>query len=311
MQSSNQILVCVLAASLFYTAPIAAKTVTVNCNEGMTVSNSLNQLKPFDANTVRVMGTCHESIYIGNFAQLSIIGVDSESGHAVMKGITGSITFWIVGSHVQLTNLIMDGGLFGVMCRDFSVCRFRGNTIENNTSNGVVVDNADATFSGDLIQNNKDNGLNLTASRVRLSQVTVKGTTAGSSGPGHGVDIQSGSTVTVDGLTAEQNQGAGISLSGNSHLDNQFWAGTLTVSNNATGGIWITELSTGFLSGAIVINNTGAAGVVITENSEAAFWGGGTFTGNNPADVYCGPLNGIAAAPQLANIGFTNCPNTF
>lgn len=310
MHGSREMLVCVLAASLFYTAPIAARTITVNCNEGMTFSNSLNELRPFDDNTVRVMGTCHEAIYIGNFAQLSITGVDSETGHAVMKGITGKAIFWIVGSHVQLTNLTIDGGLFGVMCRDFSVCRFSSNTIENNTSNGVDVDNADATFSGDLIQNNTNYGLIMTASRVRLSQVTVKGTIAGPSGQGNGVDAESGSTITVDGLTSEQNQGAGISLIG-AHLTNQFWVGKLTVSNNATGGIWITEQSSGDLSGATVINNTGAAGVVITGNSETSFWGGGTFTGNDPADVYCGPLNGIAAGPQYANIGFTNCPSTY
>ncbi len=310
MQTSIRILVCALAASLLYTAPIAAKTITVNCNEGMTVSKSLNQLKLFDDNTVRVMGTCHETIYIGNFAQLSITGVDSESGHAVLKGITGNVTFWITGSHVQLTNLTVDGGFTGVMCRDFSVCRFSGNTIENSTSIGVVVDNADVTFSGDLIQNNTDYGLQLIAARARLSQVTVKGTIAGPAGQGHGVDAEAGSTVTADGLTVEHNQGSGINLSG-AHLTNQFWAGTLTVSNNATGGIWVTEQSSGDLSGAIVINNTGGAGVEITGNSEASFWGGGTFTGNNPIDVDCGALNGIAAAPQRADIGSTSCPKTY
>jgi hypothetical protein len=34
-------------------------------------------------------------------------------------------------------------------------------------------------------------------------------------------------------------------------------------------------------------------------------------TGNQPMDVYCGALNGLAAAPQFAAIGFTNCPNTY
>ena len=55
----------------------------------------------------------------------------------------------------------------------------------------------------------------------------------------------------------------------------------------------------------------GGAGVVIDGNSEASFWSGGTFTGNQPMDLYCGVLNGIAAAPQRATVGVTNCPNTY
>lgn len=310
MQNSIRIPVCLLAVSLFSTAPIAAKTITVNCSEGMRVTDSLAQLNPLESNTLRVTGTCHEFVYIGNFAQLSIVGVGSEFGHPTMQGIPGNAIFWIVGSHVQLQDLTMDGGLFGAFCKDFSVCQFSGNIIENNTGNGVDIDNADATFNGDLIQNNTNYGLFLTAARARLTQVMVRGTVAGPSGQGNGIEVETGSAVTVDGLTVRQNQGAGINIIGG-HLTNQFWAGTFTVSENATGGIWITENSSGDLSGATVIYNTGAAGVVITGNSEASFWSGGTFTGNKPADVYCGPLNGNAAGPQYATIGFTNCPNTF
>ncbi len=307
MRISNRILVCALAASLFYTAPIAAKTVTVNCNQGMTVSNAINELNPAESNTIRIIGTCKEYIGVIGFAQLSITGVTTASGPATIKP---TFAVYIDGSHVQLSNLTINGDYFGVTCRDFSVCNFSGNTIENATDTGVELDNADATFSGDLIQNNTNYGLQLIASRVRFSQVTVKGTIAGPNGQGHGVDAEAGSTVTVDGLTVEQNQGSGINLSG-SHLTNQFWAGTLTVSNNATGGIRITEQSSGDLSGAIVTNNTGGAGVEITGNSEASFWSGGTFTGNSPIDVDCGSLNGLAAAPQRATIGSTGCPNTY
>jgi hypothetical protein len=103
------------------------------------------------------------------------------------------------------------------------------------------------------------------------------------------------------------NQGNGASVNANSHLGNRPWAVPFIVSNNSNGGITIREQSSGDLGGATVTNNTGSAGVVIVSNSEATFWGGG----NDPFDVFCGPLNGIAAAPQLANIGSTNCPNTF
>jgi hypothetical protein len=241
---------------------------------------------------------------------LSIIGVNSGSGLATINAGTGT-GFWIVGSHVQLSSLKIVGGLFGVVCRDFSVCNFSGNTVENATSVGVWLDNADGTFNGDLIEDNLNSNLTLSASRARLTNLTVTGASAGPSGPGDGIDVNGGSTITADQLTVNGNQGAGISLVGNARLINQFWVGPLTVSGNQNGGIWVTENSSADLNGATVIANTGAAGVVITGNSEAAFWGGGTFTGNSSGDVYCGPLNGVAASPQSATIGVTNCPNTY
>jgi len=301
---------CLLLAAL---APAAARTVTVECGE-TTLSNVLKTLDPQASNTIKVIGICHDSIGINDFADLTVVGVNLGNQKATIKSLNGGPVLWIVASHVQISNVTLDGGVYGVMCREFSVCRFSGNTIQNATGNGVNLDSADATFTGDVIQNNANSGLNLTASRVRVTQVTLKGTTAGSWGPGNGVDVNSGSTLTVEQLTVQNNQGAGVSLIGNSHLTNRPWTGLFSVSNNAGGGIWVTAQSSADLSGATVINNgggNGGAGVVINENGDAQFWGGGTFTGNQPIDVYCGTYNGFAAAPQHANIGATNCPNTY
>lgn len=290
--------------------PASAKIVTVECEEN-TISNALKTLDPQANNTVRVIGTCKDAIGIYDFADLTIAGVATGGKNAVINSLNGNAILWIVGSHVQIKNLTINGGSWGVECREFSVCRFIGNTIQNATGNGVQIDSADATFTGDVIQNNTNYGLNMTASRVRVTRVTVKLTTAGTSGPGNGVEIDSGSTLTVEQLTVQNNQGAGVSLIGGSNLTNRSWAGPFLVSNNGVGGIWVTEQSSADLGGATSINNTGGAGVVITGNSEASFWQGGTFTGNQQLDIYCGPLNGIAAAPQLATVGSTNCPNTY
>lgn len=291
------------------TMPVMARTVTVDCTLN-TISNALKTLDSQTSNTVRVVGTCHDSITVNDFASLSIVGVSSGSNHAVVESLNGGPVFVIGGSHVQIKNLIINGGSSGVMCREFSVCRFSGNTIQNATSSGVYLDSADATFSGDVIQNNVNFGLNSAASRVRVNHVTVKGTSAGT-WPGNGVEIDSGSTLIVEQLTVQDNQGSGVSLIGNSNLNNRAGPGGFTVNNNGVGGIWVTEQSSADLGGATVVNNTGGAGVVITGNSEASFWGGGTFTGNQFLDVYCGDLNGVAAAPQQATIGVTNCPNTY
>lgn len=308
---SMALTISILAA--LFVVPVSARTVTVNCSEN-TISNVLKNLDPQANNTIRVLGTCHDSIGIYDFAQLTITGVTAGGKKSLLKGSSTSSVLWIVGSHVHLTNLTIDGGQFGVMCREFSVCVFSGNTIQNTNGNGVAIDSADATFNGDVIQNNANFGLTSTASRVRMTHVTVTGSTAGSGGPGTGVEIDSGSTLTVEGLTVDGNQGAGVSVVGGSNVTNRAWAGAFTVSNNAAGGIWIVEQSSGDISGATVTGNgpgNGGSGVVIDGNSEASFWGGGTFTGNNPIDVYCGALGGVAAAPQIATIGVTNCPNTY
>lgn len=303
----------VLFGVLFFAASIStasARTVTVECGEG-TISNALKSLDPEAANTVRVMGSCHDSVSIYGFANLTLQGISFGSNQAAIHSVNNTPVFWIVGSHVQINNLIIDGGVYGVMCREFSVCRFSGNTIQNTTGNGVNLDSADATFSGDTFQNNLNYGLILTASRVRLSQVTIKGTTAGPWGPGNGLEADSGSTVTIEQFSSNGNQGDGVSLIGNSHLVNRPWAGSLLLTGNGNGGIWLTEQSSADLSGATVTGNAGGGGIVIDQNSDASFWGGGTVTGNQPMDLYCGALNGIAAAPQLATVGITNCPNTY
>jgi hypothetical protein len=222
------------------TIPATARTVTVECGEG-TVSNMLKSLDPQSSNTVRVVGTCQDSVTISDFVDLTLMGVPAGGKNSVLQSLNGAPVLWIVGSHVQIKNLTISGGVYGVMCREFSICRFSGNTIQNATGNGVTLDSADATFAGDVLQNNANSALNLTASRVRVTQVTVANTTAGSWGPGNGVDIDSGSTVSVEQLKVQGNQGAGISLVGNSHLTNRSWFGPFTVSSNANGGIWVSE----------------------------------------------------------------------
>ena len=87
---------------------------------------------------------------------------------------------------------------------------------------------------------------------------------------------------------------------------NRYWIDPVVVSGNANCGIWVTKNSRADLGGATVL-----AGVEIKGNSEAALWGGGTFTGNTAGDVDCGPLNEVACSPQSATIGVINYPSTY
>lgn len=101
-------------------------------------------------------------IGITDFTNLAI-GVTTGRNVATIISQNGSPIFWIIGSHVQIKNLIIDGGQFNVMCRDFSSCRFGGNTIQKATGHAVEVDSDDATFSGDVFENDANTALFLTA----------------------------------------------------------------------------------------------------------------------------------------------------
>src|SRR5215471_18728973 len=88
---------CVLLAVL---PSATARTVTVDCDK-TTISNALKTLDPQASNTIKVTGTCRDSIGINDFADLSIVGENAGSQKATIKSLNGGPIFWIVASHVQ------------------------------------------------------------------------------------------------------------------------------------------------------------------------------------------------------------------
>lgn len=285
-------------------------TIKVNCDKKGSIGATLAHLSQTGNTrgvTILVSGTCKENIGITGFDHLVIAG---SLGSSVQDAMNGSgIVFDVADSRVTFQSLRIQGGFFDVHCYKSAVCNFSGNDITEATWNGILLDHADANFDGDTIEHNAGFGMVVWNSRVSLRNFTVRNTIPNSVLPGDGIDANYGSTMTVEQVTVTDNQGAGINLVA-SILMNRPWAGAFQVSRNAGGGIWVTEQSTGGVGGATVTNN-GNGGVIITGNSEADFWNGGTFTGNQNSDVYCGALNGVAASPQSATIGVTNCPNTY
>lgn len=306
--------VCILSILLSQAPKLAAKVVHVNC-ESAKINDALQTLNPAETNTIRVSGTCKEFVYIADFAQLTIVGMSKGSEIAGIHGTSAGSLLWIVRSHVQVTNLRLDGGLWGVLCQDFSVCAFTGNTIENASLTGVQLENSGATFNGDLVQNNTNNGIVLYASHGRVTDVRITGTVAGTASYGSGLWMNNGSSLIVQKLTVAGNAGNGIYMEGGSTLNYQSWTGPFSVTNNGSGGIWVTANSSASLGGVTVTGNHigpngEGAGVVVTGNSSAAFWGGGTLTGNDPIDLYCS-VNGITPGLTGATVGNTNCADPY
>jgi Right handed beta helix region len=302
--------VCVATVLFLVASNAEAKTVNVTCGSA-TINNALKTLDPSESNLIRVSGICHEFVTITDFAQLSIIGMNSGSG---ITGSNAGSLLWIVGSHVRIRNLTLNGGKWGVMCRDFSVCFFNGNTVENAFGRGVELNNADATFNGDVIQANTNVGLTMTASRARATNVIVKNTVAGAAPvdgiwplPGDGIDLQNGSSLTIEGLVVNGNAGTGIEMFDFSSIHTY---GQLSVTNNLSGGIWVTGNSSAIIGGAVVTGNqsnpTGnGTGLVVTGNSSVGFWNGGTVTGNDPSDMYCS-VNSFVAGLTGVNVDNNN-----
>jgi hypothetical protein len=62
MSRTGYILASLLGAFLLHTVPAAATTITVNCDEKMTIGKAITFLNPMESNTVRVIGTCNEFV---------------------------------------------------------------------------------------------------------------------------------------------------------------------------------------------------------------------------------------------------------
>jgi hypothetical protein len=71
MTKNGLLLTSLFAASLLHAIPATARTITVRCNQGMTISEALGWLNPAESHTIRVTGTCHDAITIGGFTQSS------------------------------------------------------------------------------------------------------------------------------------------------------------------------------------------------------------------------------------------------
>jgi hypothetical protein len=127
--------------------------------------------------------------------------------------------------------------------------------------------------------------------------------------------MENGSSVLVQKLTVDGNAGNGVYLDTGSSIVNQSWVGLFSVTNNGSGGIWVTANSNASLGGVTVTGNHigpngEGSGIVVTGNTSASFWGGATVTGNDGGDLNCS-VNGITPGLTGATVGSTNCVDPY
>lgn len=265
MKKRIAIAACVSALSGFVPSALAGD-VKVNCDSpgaNGKIGKALSRLDPAATNVVHVRGHCKENVVIRGFGRLSLI---ADPG-AIIEALDDSLAVVeIVDSNgVVVQGFTIRGGSTGLFCRDFSYCRFVGDTVEDSkVSGGIVVGVAQARLTDIVVRNTASNGIIAVHAKI------------------------AGENISVDGVSAGP-QAAGVGV----HLVHADWlAGTVTIQGAADSGFLAEELS-GVNGGPITVTGSGLDGITMTGGSSLLTWGL-TATGNGRAGVFL--WNGASAS---------------
>ena len=116
---------------IFLPGSAQAATLNVNCDgtgeeQLTTMGTALRLLKPEGPNNVS--GSCYEHVSIQGFENLTLNAISGASITDASGGV-GNVVDIEDSTDVTLQGLTINGGFAGVYCADFSVCRFKNNTI--------------------------------------------------------------------------------------------------------------------------------------------------------------------------------------
>jgi len=151
--------------------PADPPDIDINCNLQTGSNRSINavlaKLDPHRAWTLEVSGTCNENVTVQSFENLTLI---AKPGAAINDPSGGNLDVLDVGDthEFNLQGFTINGGSSGVVCFDYSLCRFSGNTIQGAAGDGLAVVRSQASLQGDTLQNNAGRGLAATNSGVAL-----------------------------------------------------------------------------------------------------------------------------------------------
>jgi len=230
-----------LLTGLFVVTATAAMavSVTVDCDGGAadfpTIQAAVDSLPLADLNIITVAGTCVESVFVNNFADLR---VEAVAAGATVQG-TASSVFDIVGSEsVRLSGLTMDAtaGNSGVLVVDSNVWIVRSDISRAGDTGIATIVGGEVNLGGPAVGDAvvvHDNVLGIFASESKLNllgRVTIENNTEGAiifnqaEGSSSGRDV--GNTI--------RNNGAGISVVHGGLLS---FRGLNTIENNGAYGL--------------------------------------------------------------------------
>ena len=296
---------CLLSCLLAVSENGHARTINVQCGATTrgpnTITAALKLLVPGGPNTLNIFGTCTENVVISGFNRLSLVG---KHGGTVIDASGGAAqTILVVDStDVIFRQLFIDGGLIGVQCDDFSVCRFDGDTVVNGRDGGIQITQSRAEVGYTTIRATGNGLTALGASSVRvLGGLNLEDN-------GTGIVIDGGSSMEILGASITGGKFAGIEVSEHSYLS----LSATTISGNGNGIELVRHSSLHLGTTNTITANTGY-GIFLFDLSFATFDPGNSVTGNNrngigALDVACF-TQFTATRGALTNIGggTTNC----
>jgi copper-binding protein NosD len=262
-----------MSGLLVFSANVQAKTVSVQCRATRTypntISAALKLLDPNGPNTLNIFGVCNENVVINGFNRLALAGKHGASVTDASGGAAQTIQV-IDSTDVVFRQLTIDGGLIGVQCDDFSVCRFDGDQLINGRDGGIQITQSRAEISGTTIRNTGNGVTSLGASSIRI----VGGVTLENNG--NGIVVDGGSSIEVFGAAILNSQFAGIEVAEHAYLS----LSATTISGNRN-GIELVRHSSVHLGPGNAITANRDYGIFLFDLSFANFDPGNNVTGNN------------------------------
>jgi len=277
-------------------------TVQVHCGASASgINAALSHLNPAGPNTIVVSGTCNENVVIQSFDRLTLQAAGSGATINDVSGGNNPTVAILDSQRILIQGFTINGGSPGILCGDYSLCRFSGNTVQTAVDNGVIVSRSKSSFDGDTIQNNGFRGLVLREqSSAVIAGVMLQGN------PNAGADVHDGSFL-YSLAAAVQNNGFGLRAE-----ESTLRIEVSTISNNSLDGVQLQEESNAWfstVSGSNMITGSGFQDVSVNDLSFAVFDPGNIIIGSlQPPDVVCNPQFS-ATRGALTNIGggTTNC----
>ncbi len=301
---------CGIALSLFIAVAQAGDS-KVNCNSpgaNGKIANVLSRLDPAATNVVHVSGYCHENLVIQGFDRLSVIG---ESGAAIEDHSGGQLAVVEIrdSQRVVIQGFTIRGGSTGLLCREFSYCRFTGDMVEDTKPStagnaGIRIDRSDAKLTNIVVRNVADAGIFLTGAKAAADNVSVNGVKNVNPFPGGIGVFMDASSLRGGPITIQYVDGTGIAALNGSVLDNS----ALTVTDNGLqpsgfpSGVYIANGSVGNFGQLTAQRNKGS-GILVQAGSAAAIFDTSVISDNDAPGIF---LQWGGRFVTFANITVTN-----
>jgi len=249
----------------------------VNCQEGESVQNKLDEAKAGDV--IVVSGSCNENLVMRK--ELHDITLDGE-GLATINGPDPSRdTIRVRGKGVTIRGFIITGGRRGIHVYQGGRASIDSNIIERTGGDAIVIGrDSSANILGNTIQNNPGRGIGISGSST--ARIGVSG--SGGEGKffpntiiqngGRGIDVRRTSEALIAGNTISHNSDLAIYVSDNSRVhiglpDDKVNLGANTIEGNGGGGILLRLSSFARIIGNTISNNEGMDGIGVRDASHA------------------------------------------